>query len=194
MREGKEVKDEYRFHNDPFESDKLTSIDRTLFEFHDVLSQSSGLVTEDVLDLTKIVRDVPSLWYTRVVQRSVVHVDVLINEEGLNGLDDFDRDVERDWNDVLEYDETRSVKKKKGRRSVNLVRNQSSSQKREYSPENDESVQNVRIAISHIWFIEFSTSIGLIVPKATNDGTSDTHGQQHEEVHQDVEIGFLFNL
>ena len=35
----------------------------------------------------------------------IVHVDVLVDEDGLYVLDEFDRDDERDWHDVLKDDE-----------------------------------------------------------------------------------------
>ena len=39
----------------------------------------------------------------------IVHIDILINEECLNSLDEFDGDNERDRDDILEENESRTV-------------------------------------------------------------------------------------
>jgi hypothetical protein len=90
--------------------------DGALLKLHDVLGERAGLVGEDVLDLAEVVGDVPRLRDARVVQldererkkgqteeekrrekaahRLVVHVDVRVDEVGLNRLDEFDGDDE----------------------------------------------------------------------------------------------------
>lgn len=82
------------------------AVDGAFLEFHDVLRERAGFVGEDVFDLAKVVGDVPCFGDTGCIERFVVHIEVLRDEECLDGLDDFDGNIERDGYDVLEGDET----------------------------------------------------------------------------------------
>ena len=85
-------------------------VDGALLKLHNVLGECAGLVGKDVFDLAKVVRDTPVLGDAGGVKGLVIHVDVLCDKVGLDGLDDFDRDEERYGDDVLECDEARSAR------------------------------------------------------------------------------------
>lgn len=83
---------------------------RALLIFHDVLRERAGLVRKDVFDLAEVVRDAPVVGDAGGVEGFVVHVNVLRDKVGLDGLDDLDRDEEINGVDVLESDEARAAK------------------------------------------------------------------------------------
>lgn len=102
--------------------------DGALSEKHDVLSQSTRLVAEDVLDLTQVVGQVPtSSGRPSFCQTRPVH-DVVVgpNEVGLEESDEFDGDVEGNGYNVLESDEgvgerDESVDWRNGAASIGVV-------------------------------------------------------------------------
>jgi len=106
--------------------------DGALLEDHGVLREGSGLVTEDVLDLSEteggkkkerrevrlrsiskekrknsnsLVRKIPTPRQGPRIRRPVPDLVVPVDEESLSGSNELDGDVERDGDDVLEGDE-----------------------------------------------------------------------------------------
>jgi hypothetical protein len=66
------------------------------------LGQSSRLVRENVLNLPQIIRQIPTSGERRLFRLFVVDLRVKVDEDRLTRPHDLDRDVQRDWDDILE--------------------------------------------------------------------------------------------
>ena len=137
------------------------AVDGALLELHDVLGQGAGLVGEDVLDLTEVVRDAPRLGRARVVDAVVVHVRVAVDEENLGQLDQLDGDVQRDGHQVLEEDDA--------------------------GPEGDEAVQR-RGAGDGSELEEVDGAVLLGPGDALHDAAHEAHEEEDDEVVDDVPV------
>ena len=65
--------------------------------------------------MPEIIRDIPGLGCTWIVQFVVIHIHIAIYEEGLQQFDDLERNIERNRNQVLEKDNS-------GPKSDNAIR------------------------------------------------------------------------
>lgn len=71
-------------------------------EHHFVLSQSPGLVWEDVLDLPQVLCDIKSTTLDPRVLLLIIQVQVLSDEEHLANLHQLDGQVEWNWDHHLD--------------------------------------------------------------------------------------------
>lgn len=75
--------------------------DRASAKYHVVLGQGAGLVGKHVLDLAEFFRNVQRSTFYSFVQFLIVELDVFVDEIHLAQFDDFNADVQRQWNQDL---------------------------------------------------------------------------------------------
>ncbi len=80
-------------------------VDGALVEGHNVLGEGTGLVGEDVLDLTELLVQGGGACARRNVRLVVVHLDVPVDPEALHGADELDADVEGDGHHRVQNDQ-----------------------------------------------------------------------------------------
>ena len=68
------------------------------------LSQSTSLVTDQELDLPKVITEIPTPRQCWLVSRLVVHFRVEVDESRLTSSDKLNRNVKRDGDNVLKSD------------------------------------------------------------------------------------------
>jgi hypothetical protein len=84
---------------DSLVADVDLAVNGALTEEHGVLSEGTGLVGEDVLDLTEVVGEVPAA--SGGAAAVSLHVVVAPDETGLNETGELDGNIKRDRDDVL---------------------------------------------------------------------------------------------
>ena len=78
---------------------------RHFLELHEVLSQSSGLVREHVVDLTKLLVQVTGLDLSAKVFCLIIDFDIPLNELSLSELDYFHSHNQGNWDEVTKSSE-----------------------------------------------------------------------------------------
>ena len=72
-------------------------------EAHNIFCKSTGLVTENVADLTQFFVDSRSSRFERCVCHLIIHIHI-VEQNHLTDLDDFHADIQRQWNHGIEHD------------------------------------------------------------------------------------------
>lgn len=70
-------------------------------EDHSVLCQCSSFVTEDVLDLTKLLCYIHGSTLSALIRMRIIKIQAVVNDEDLENFTHFDGDVKRQWNQNL---------------------------------------------------------------------------------------------
>ncbi len=81
------------------------AVDGALVEGHDVLGERARLVAEDVLDLAEFFVEGGGARLGGYVAGLVVHLDVPVDPQALDGADELDADVEGDGHDRVQDDQ-----------------------------------------------------------------------------------------
>uniref|UniRef100_A0A1Y1NGU5 Uncharacterized protein n=1 Tax=Photinus pyralis TaxID=7054 RepID=A0A1Y1NGU5_PHOPY len=137
------------------------SIDCRLLELHDVLSKRASLVRKDVLNLAHVVGDVPGFRDARLIDGCVVHFDVAEDEYGLKRPHDFQCDIERNRNQVLEQNNG--------------------------CPKGDETTHR-GASTNGLKLKEMERSISLGPSNTIHNGGKKTHDEKNSKVADDVEV------